>query len=124
MSEVYNSAVRNTKPGGIQPSVVLRDVIESDLPVFFEHQRDPDAIRMAAFPSRDRDAFMAHWTKIMGDETITIKTILHDGQLAGNISCFEHSGKPEVGYWIGKQHWGKGVATSALLQFLGHLKVR
>jgi hypothetical protein len=33
--------------------VVLRDVVDSDLPIFFEHQRDPEAGRMAAFPSRD-----------------------------------------------------------------------
>ena len=30
----------------------LRDVAEYDLPVFFEHQRDLEANRMAAFPSR------------------------------------------------------------------------
>jgi hypothetical protein len=29
---------------------MLRDVLEYDLPVFFEHQRDADARRMAAFP--------------------------------------------------------------------------
>lgn len=27
--------------------------------LFFEHQRDPDATRMASFPARDWDAFMA-----------------------------------------------------------------
>jgi hypothetical protein len=48
--------------------VVLRDVTEENLPIFFEHQRDPEANRMAAFAARDRDAFMAHWTRILGDE--------------------------------------------------------
>jgi len=43
--------------------VLLRDVQDSDLPVFFEQQLDPQATRMAAFPSRSRDAFMAHWKK-------------------------------------------------------------
>ena len=32
---------------------MLRNVAESDLPIFFEHQRDPDATAMAAFPSRE-----------------------------------------------------------------------
>src|SRR5205085_7095250 len=41
--------------------VALRPVRESDLPVLFEHQADPEAARMAAFPSRDRQAFIAHW---------------------------------------------------------------
>lgn len=45
--------------------VTLRDVIASDLPIFFEHQLDLEATRMAAFPARDREAFMAHWTRIL-----------------------------------------------------------
>ena len=104
--------------------VLLRDVTEDDLPIFFEHQLDPDANRMAAFPARDRNAFMAHWTKILGDETITKKTILFDGHVAGNVVSFEQFGKPQVGYWIGKEYWGKGVATQALSEFLGHVKAR
>jgi RimJ/RimL family protein N-acetyltransferase len=105
-------------------NVLLRDVIEGDLPIFFEQQLDPDANQMAAFPARGREAFMAHWTKILGDETITKKTILFDGQVAGNIVSFEQSGQPLVGYWLGKNYWGKGVATRALSAFLGHVKAR
>jgi len=104
--------------------VLLRDVIESDLPIFFEHQLDPDATEMAAFPSRDRDAFMAHWAKIMADDSVMLKTVLFDGHVAGNIVSFEQSGKREVGYWIGKEYWGKGIATKALAAFLGHVKTR
>jgi RimJ/RimL family protein N-acetyltransferase len=104
--------------------VHLRDVTEADLPIFFEHQLDPDATRMAAFPARDREAFMAHWTKIMRDEAITIQTILCDGQVAGSIVSFEQSGARQVGYWIGKEYWGQGVATRALSEFLGHVTTR
>ncbi len=104
--------------------VLLRDVRKDDLPIFFEHQLDPDANRMAAFPARERDAFMVHWTKILGDETVTKKTILLDGTVAGNIVSFEQFGKPLVGYWIGKSYWGKGVATKALSEFLNHAKMR
>jgi len=105
-------------------SVLLRDVIEDDLPIFFEHQLDPDANTMAAFLARDRDAFMTHWNKILSDDTITKKTILFDGHVAGNIVSFEQSGEPQVGYWIGREYWGKGVATRALSEFLGNVKVR
>jgi RimJ/RimL family protein N-acetyltransferase len=104
--------------------VLLRDVTEGDLPLFFEHQLDPDAIQMAAFAPRDRETFMAHWTKILGDDTITKKTILFHGQVAGNLVKFEHSGKQELGYWIDKNYWGKGVATRALSEFLVHVKAR
>jgi hypothetical protein len=57
------------------PTILLRDVIASDLPIFFEQQLDPVATQMAAFPARDRDAFMAHWAKIIADSHNTLKTI-------------------------------------------------
>jgi RimJ/RimL family protein N-acetyltransferase len=105
-------------------SVQLRDVIEDDLAIFYEHQLDPDATRMAAFPPRDRERFMAHWAKIMADETVNQKTILFDGQVAGNIVSWQQDGEQEVGYWIGREFWGKGIATSALEAFLSHVTVR
>jgi RimJ/RimL family protein N-acetyltransferase len=104
--------------------VLLRDVTEDDLPIFFEQQLDPDATEMAAFPSRDRDAFMAHWAKIMADDSVILKTIFFDGQVAGNIVSFEMSDKREAGYWLGKEYWGKGIATKALAAFLDHVKTR
>ena len=105
-------------------AILLRDVIESDLPIFFEQQLDPVATQMAAFPARDREAFMAHWTKILADETNILKTILFDGQVAGNIVSWLHSGEREVGYWLGREYWGKGIATRALSTFLDHVKTR
>ena len=51
--------------------MILRNVTDEDLPIFFEHQRDPEALRMAAFPSRERDAFMTHWrTKVLRPENV------------------------------------------------------
>ena len=108
-------------------TVSLREVTEDNLPIFFEQQLDPTANQMAAFTSRDpsdRDAFMAHWTKLLADDTITKRTILFEGHVAGNIVCFEWDGKPEVGYWIGREYWGKGIATGALSEFIGVVKER
>lgn len=104
--------------------VHLRDVIASDLPIFYEQQLDPDATRMAAFPSRDREAFMAHWAKSMGNENVNLKTILFDEQVAGNIVSWQQGAEREVGYWLGKQYWGKGIATRALAEFLNHVTQR
>ena len=100
---------------------LLRAIAEDDLPIFFEQQLDPQARHMAAFTARDsaeREAFMAHWGRILLNDRITKMTILLDGNVAGNIVSFEWEGKPEVGYWIGKEYWGKGLATRALLEFL------
>jgi RimJ/RimL family protein N-acetyltransferase len=105
--------------------VLLRDVIEEDLPVFFEHQLDPEATRMAAFPSRSRAAFMAHWrTKILSEEANVAKAVVVDGRVAGNVGSWEQSGKREIGYWIGREFWGRGVATKAVSAFLGHERTR
>lgn len=98
--------------------VLLRDVQEGDLPTLFEHQWDPAANEMAAFPARDRAAFMAHWAKILVDETVIRKTILFDGCVVGHVVSFDGHGGRLVGYWIGREHWGRGIASQALQEFL------
>lgn len=109
------------------PTVTLRDVLPDDLPIFFQQQQDPDANYMAAFVSRDpsdRQAFDAHWQKIMSDDTVVNKTILYNGEVAGNIAKFIMFGQPEIGYWLGREFWGKGIATQALEQFVKLIAIR
>src|SRR2546426_528047 len=108
-------------------TVTLREVIQEDLPIFFEHQLDAEATRMAAFPSRDRDAFMAHWARIMSketNETGILNTILADDTVAGNVVYWEAAGEPNIAYWLGKTHWGEGIATPALAPFFTKIKGR
>ncbi|HSS54345.1 MAG TPA: GNAT family N-acetyltransferase [Gaiellales bacterium] len=97
---------------------VLREVVEADLPVFYEHQRDPEATAMAAFPSRDRDAFMAHWARTLANDSALTWTIVCDGEVAGNIGCWEADGRMLVGYWMGREFWGRGLATEALAELV------
>jgi RimJ/RimL family protein N-acetyltransferase len=99
-------------------SVRLRPVREGDLEAFYEDQRDPVADRMAGLPARDHDAFMVHWKRLMADGTVMLRTILHEGEVAGNIVSFTHGDTREVGYWIRRDRWGKGIATEALRLFL------
>ena len=99
----------------------LREVCEEDLHIFYTHQIDPDATRVAAFPSRDWDTFAVHWKKILQDEEVFVRTILFNGRVAGNIVSYKQDGKREVGYWIGKEFWGWGIATRALSEFMGHV---
>src|SRR5439155_18717597 len=58
------------------------------------------------------------------DETIVKRTILFDGQVAGNILSWEHNGTREICYWIARMFWGKGIATDALLRLLDELTKR
>ena len=105
-------------------TVILRDVIPSDLPIFFEHQRDPISNEIAAFPARDEEAFYAHWEKVMVNENNLIKAILFDDVVAGMILSFEMEGQREVGYWLGREFWGKGIASEALRLVLPSISVR
>jgi len=109
--------------------ILLRDVAEPDLPIFFEYQRDPAANYMAAFTARDptdKDAFAAHWKRILSDDTVLVKTIVFEGKVVGSVARFldKEFGKPEITYWIGKQYWGMGLATKALSKFLSDEKAR
>jgi RimJ/RimL family protein N-acetyltransferase len=106
------------------PEVRLRPVRGTDLQAFFEHQRDPEAARMAAFPPRDEQAFAKHWSRILNEPGIVVRTVLADGEVAGNVVSFERSGRREVGYWLGRAFWGRGIATRALGQFLAAHPVR
>jgi RimJ/RimL family protein N-acetyltransferase len=102
----------------MKPEVLLRDVETDDLPIFFEHQRDPVAVAMVVFRSRDKAEFDEHWAKILADDACLKKTIVADGQVAGNIGSFGRDGKREVGYWIDRTLWGRGIASAALSAFL------
>jgi RimJ/RimL family protein N-acetyltransferase len=113
----------SAKETGETSDLYLRDVVNDDLPIFFEQQSGPDAITMAAFTAKDptdRKAFSAHWSRILAETSTIIKTIVFEGQVAGHVLDYEESGEPEVSYWIGKEYWGKGIATQALSAFLAH----
>ena len=82
---------------------------------------------MAAFTSKnvsDRAAFDAKWAKILTDPGIAIRTVLAGGQVAGYVLHHSWFGDPEVTYWLGREFWGKGIATQALSTFLGQEKLR
>ena len=112
-----------------ESDIRLREVTEDDLVTFFEQQQDPAAIWMAAFTAKDSTdwaAFAAKWARILDDRTGTAKTIVCGGRVAGTVTSFvaPWSGQPEVSYWVGRDHWGRGVATAALAAFVGGLAVR
>jgi RimJ/RimL family protein N-acetyltransferase len=105
--------------------IALREVRGTDLPIFFQQQLDHLANFMAAFISKDpsdRDAFMNHWETILSDTKARVRTIISEEneEVLGHVASYVDSefGKPEVTYWIGREYWGKGIATRALSEFL------
>jgi RimJ/RimL family protein N-acetyltransferase len=101
--------------------LVLREIEDRDLGVLFEHSTDPDAIRMAAFTSPeadDRASFDRRWARLRSDVSTTNRVIEIDGRVVGHIASFDLEGHREVTYWIGREDWGRGLATRALQEFL------
>ena len=105
-------------------AILLRDVQGIDLRIFFEHQSDPHATAMAAFPARDRENFNAHWKKIIADPAVAIQSILSGKHVAGYVGSFIREEKREVCYWLGREFWSKGIASQALKSFLRQDKHR
>jgi len=109
----------------VEPDDVrLRSVRDTDVDVFFDHQTDLAAVEMAAVPARDRDQFATHWAKIRADGATVTRTIVVGGAVAGNVVSWQHDGRRLLGYWVGRDHWGRGVATAAVTRFLGELPAR
>lgn len=86
--------------------------------MFYEQQLDPVATEMAAFPSREWPVFEAHWKRIRLESTNVTRTIVVNGEVAGNIGSFVVDDQRFVGYWLGRPYWGRGVATRAVGAFL------
>jgi [ribosomal protein S5]-alanine N-acetyltransferase len=103
------------------PSITLRNSTEDDIEIFFYNQLDEEANYLAAFTPKDptdKEAYTSKWKRLLKDDTINMKTILYGTEIAGTVAKFEMEGNAEITYWLGKQYWGKGIATKALRDFL------
>lgn len=105
--------------------ILLRPVLESDLTTLFQQQLDPEAAAMSAYPAKDQGEFMRHWEGIRKNKNVTACTILYKEKVAGHILCWKE-GKYEqkIGYWIGKEFWRRGIASTAVADFLLLIKIR
>ncbi|MCW8102420.1 GNAT family N-acetyltransferase [Streptomyces tauricus] len=118
--------------------VRLRPVEEADLEAFFAQEQDTEATRRSRFTARPRGRFMTHWaTRILGDDTVLVRTVDVDGAPAGHIVAWweeaegggggdESAGTRRrfIGYWLGRPYWGRGIGTEALTLFLRVESVR
>lgn len=45
-----------------------------------------------------------------------------NGEPVGNIGAVERESEFELGYWIGRHYWNRGIATRAIALILGHIR--
>lgn len=101
-----------------ETAIRLRPIVEDDLTTLYRNQLDPDAVRMAVVNPRNANEFDSHWAAILEDRTVIVRAILANDELVGCISSFLADGQRCVGYWISKEHWGRGITTRALALLL------
>ncbi len=105
----------------------LRPSEKADLEFFFQFQLDMEATYLAAFTPKDptdKKAYLEKYTKHMQDPTINMQTILVGETIVGSIAKFELDGDTEITYWIDRNFWGKGIATTALKNLLHIIHTR
>jgi RimJ/RimL family protein N-acetyltransferase len=101
--------------------IILRQTEIDDLEFFFNFQLDKEANNLAAFTPKDptdKSAYLNKYTKLLNEPTVNMRTIIVDNVIVGSISKFEIEGKAEITYWIDRNFWSKGIATTALKNFL------
>src|SRR3954454_22775336 len=102
-------------------TAVLRDVELDDIEIFYTQEADPVANTMAAFPARDRTAHAAHWQKVLANDSNVARAIVEQGQVVGYIGSWDADGQRLGGYWIGRDHRGRGIPTRALADFVAEI---
>jgi RimJ/RimL family protein N-acetyltransferase len=108
----------------VAPDVRLRVVEDDDVAAFYEHQADPVATEMAAVETRAWAPFVARWATFRADRSIFTRAIVVDGRVAGHIASWVDGDRRMVGYWIGRDEWGRGYATQALRILLDEVPER
>ncbi|KUM94109.1 hypothetical protein AQI88_23405 [Streptomyces cellostaticus] len=105
--------------------VSLRPVREADLECFLAYEHEPEAVRRSRFTPRPREAFLRHWReRVLGGPDSLVRTVVADGDVAGNVLSWTEGERRFVGYWLGRPYWARGVGTRALGLFLELERVR
>lgn len=92
-----------------------------DLHTLFRFQLDEEANFLAAFTPEDpsdKRAYMEKYSRLVTDPTVRMRTIRRNDEIVGSIARFFMDNDAEITYWIDRQVWGQGIATTALRDFL------
>jgi RimJ/RimL family protein N-acetyltransferase len=105
--------------------VSLRELTQDDLPTIFAINTDPVGAEMAGMPIRDEETFYTHRARNMANPDNQMLAVMIGDELVGDlVSWPDEEGHRQVGYWLGRQYWGRGIATAALTAFLAEQSER
>lgn len=83
--------------------------------------QNPKQLWQAAFTPAEPDNYekhLEHWQKILGDSTVSNKTILLEDEVVGHIGRWMLDGVGQVTFWIGEEFEGRQIASTALSLYL------
>ena len=105
--------------------LMLRPLREADLDDLVAEVNDFDMARMTAriphpYSEKDARAYLAVQNASRQTGHAVGLTIEHRGRLIGGVSIFAMPYRAELGYWLGRAHWGNGFATEAAQTMLAH----
>lgn len=117
--------------------LLLRPYSHDDSPAIVRMLNDPEMARflmVTPYPFVEFDArtlVKAAWRRMTGGRgfDLLVTTKAHAGQVVGSVGVGLHDEgrRAELGFWIGRDHWGQGYATEAANQMMdfasGALKV-
>ncbi|GLW19453.1 hypothetical protein Stsp01_61960 [Streptomyces sp. NBRC 13847] len=101
--------------------ISLRELRDRALPVFWEQLTDPELRQMAAVTRKyhyGRVTFDRHWATVRSDPAVLLLTVLADGVVAGHAAALGPPSEREVTHVVGRPHWGKGIASTALVRLI------
>ncbi len=115
--------------GPTPTEVSLRRTTQADLPLLHTFELDPASNQLAGTKPRDWPTFQTRWAQILADPDgtvtgVTPRVILADGILVGAVNISPHDGRDSIGYWIAREHWGRGIATRAVALMLSEFSPR
>ncbi len=113
----------------MHPLVTLRRTTAADVRVLHGFEVDALSNELAGSKPRDWATFEARWVEILADADgsvtgVTPRVIVVDGVVVGAVNIAPHDGRDSIGYWIGREHWGRGIATRAVGLMLGEFTRR
>jgi ribosomal-protein-alanine N-acetyltransferase len=103
--------------------IVLREYVGSDLESLVRLANNENVSRylVYTFPYPYTKADGEWWISTGSRQNGAITRVIeYEGLLVGSVGIRPQSGwrehLGEIGYWVGEEHWGKGIATAALKQ--------
>jgi [ribosomal protein S5]-alanine N-acetyltransferase len=99
----------------------LRPYRKSDLPSMVKHINDKAIAGNTLtipypYTMKEAEEWYMRFRKMMRRKNINriAFAIEIDGEVVGSIGISRHDHKAEIGYWLGRAYWGKGIMTEVV----------